>query len=399
MKRFLKNNLPLFLLALVLLTVCASATAEYRDITLGDKGKDVLAIKQRLHELGYMRSVGKSDAYQQGTADQVAAFMARYGIYETDATVQVQELLFAEDARPAAAPIVYSDQLLIAPVPLDSLPATDPDGTLTDKSAEPFIHKDEENGLWYWIGPNLSVEIKRMNDRLTNLTWFETRVRVSGGNTMKTFFSDEKASGKVTQYPLTIAEDHDAVVAFSDDFFGWRRNAKKKEGILIKNGVVYSDSTLPEKNATQFPPLDVIALMPDGSLECFGAREHTAQEYLDMGVTQTYAFGPILVHDGELVTGWSFADSDAENPRSGIGCFGPNDYIIISVKGRNSESEGCSIPWVGHRMHELGVTEALNLDGGNSVMLIFDGEMINRSKKITNSSIRTTVSVLGFTAN
>lgn len=397
LKKAIRRVLKALLFAVLICSVvCASA--EYRDIKVGDKGSDVTALKNRLHELGYIRSAGNSDVYQKGTAEKITEFLSKYGIYGSDATAEVQELLFSEDARTADAPTVYSDQILIAPEPFTDLPATDPDGTLSDKSAEPFIHKDEDNGLWLYIGPALSVEIKRMNDRITDLTWFETRIRVSGDNTLKTFFSDDKASGKVTQYPLDIATKNNAVVAFSDDFFGWRRNAGKREGILIKNGTVYSDKTLPENKTSQFPPLDVIALMPDGSLKCFGAREHTAQEYLDMGVTQTLAFGPILIRDGELVTDWHFEDSDAENPRSAIGMYGPGDYLVISVRGRNSKSEGCSIPWVANRMHELGIKEALNLDGGNSVMLIFDGEMLNKSKKVSNSSIRTCVSMIGFTA-
>ena len=67
--------------------------------------------------------------------------------------------------------------------------------------------------------------------------------------------------------------------------------------MVIRNGQVFYDR-VPEANRHQFPNLDTLAMLEDGSWHVFHSDEHTAQEYLDMGVTNTFAFGPILVRDG-----------------------------------------------------------------------------------------------------
>ena len=46
--------------------------------------------------------------------------------------------------------------------------------------------------------------------------------------------------------------------------------------------------------------------------------------------------------------------------------------------------------WVAEKMKELGCTEALNLDGGNSVKLVFMGELVNSDRHYnqTNDNVR-----------
>ena len=52
------------------------------------------------------------------------------------------------------------------------------------------------------------------------------------------------------------------------------------------------------------------------------------------------------------------------------------------------------LKWMAEKMQELGVQEAFNLDGGNSLSLIFMGDIINRAPGNTNN--RPITSVLGF---
>ena len=47
------------------------------------------------------------------------------------------------------------------------------------------------------------------------------------------------------------------------------------------------------------------------------------------------------------------------------------------------------------KMYDLGCVEALNLDGGNTTCMIFNGDMINRVEGISTQSIRDVNSLIG----
>ena len=376
----------------LLLTSACPTLAEYRSLSAGDKGKDVMELKKRLFELGYFTKASYGEDYTKNTAEKIRRFASKYGLDTDIATPELQELLYAEDARPESY-VPMSGPASAGPEVTPELPELAPDGTLADKTAAPFLYKNGDAGLWLYISGTLSVEIKRFDNRIDNLIWLETRVRLSGGNRIRTIFSDEKKTAKRFDKPLRIVAAHNPVLAFSDDFFGYRRSSKDVEGIIIREGTVYSDTT---RSNRKFPPLDIIAAMPDGSLQAFLSDEHTAQEYLDMGVLNTWAFGPILVKNGAPTGDLPAQATNAREPRQGIGMFAPNDYLFLTVLGRRKDSDGATIQWMANRFAGAGVQEALNLDGGNSVMLVFDGEMLNKVKNISATSIRDMVSMIAF---
>lgn len=394
MKRPFTRCLCVLLLLCVLFPATpVPARAEYRALTVGDKGQDVVALKKRLYELGYFNSKSFGDTFTKDTAGKIRRFISKYGEDGDVATPEVQERLYAEDARPASY-VPMTGPASVGPTARPELPELAEDGTLKDKSAAPFLYKNPDAGLWLYISGTLSVEIKRFDNRVDNLVWLETRVRLSGGNRIRTIFSDEQMTGKRFNKPLTIVKKHEGVIlAFSDDYFGWRKDAKDVEGIVVREGRVYSNVT---RTNRKFPPLDVMAALPDGSLRTYLPDAHTAQEYLDMGVENTWAFGPILVQNGEAFRPEEL-DAEACEPRQGMGMLAPNDYLFLTVLGRRQDSDGCSLQWMQNRFLGLGVREAINLDGGNSAMLVFDGEMLNKVKNISADSVRDMVSMIAFT--
>ena len=84
-------------------------------------------------------------------------------------------------------------------------------------------------------------------------------------------------------------------------------------------------------------------------------------------------------------------------PRQGMAMYSPNDYLFLTVLGRRKDSDGCTLQWLQNRFLGLGVQEAINLDGGNSAMLVFDGEMLNKVKGIRSGALRGMVSMIAFT--
>ena len=75
----------------------------------------------------------------------------------------------------------------------------------------------------------------------------------------------------------------------------------------------------------------------------------------------------------------------------------PNHYLLLSVQGRRKDSEGTNLQRVAEIMQERGVTEALNLDGGNTMALVFRGRMLNKLATYKNKKfVRTVTSMIGI---
>ena len=76
----------------------------------------------------------------------------------------------------------------------------------------------------------------------------------------------------------------------------------------------------------------------------------------------------------------------------------------MTVEGRHSASKGTGLAWLAMRMQELGVQEAVNLDGGNTTALVFRGELLNKigtydGKTITLRGVRSVSSIMGIGRN
>ena len=79
-------------------------------------------------------------------------------------------------------------------------------------------------------------------------------------------------------------------------------------------------------------------------------------------------------------------------PRCAIGMIEPYHYVIVTVKGRSDDSKGAYLNWLAERMLYLGCREAINLDGGGTVSLIFNGKMLNKTTK----NLRSVTSLITF---
>ena len=192
--------------------------------------------------------------------------------------------------------------------------------------------------------------------------------------------------------PRKIARDNRVVLGFTDDFFGYRVRNKMSPGIIVRNRQILSEKTK-KPTSSGFPKLETLVSFADGSMKCFNAQDHTAQEYIDMGAVDVLAFGPILVsggQPGEHVTDNSYYHY--REPRCALGMVEPGHYVILTVKGRCKDSKGAYLSWLAQRMISLGVQEALNLDGGGTVQLVFMGELL----PTTGNGGRNMTSLLGF---
>ena len=273
------------------------------------------------------------------------------------------------------------------------LPQRDAEGYLP-AGAAPFVYADRDDGQWIYLSDTLQIEIAKYYQSANKIEWFEAHVTMREGEKPYSILS--KRNGRTFQAPPELAQEHGAVLAITDDFFGYRVNNKKTVGIVVRDGKIISDRTRPH-NRINLQPMEVLALFEDGGMRTFNSDVHTAQEYLDMGVTDTWAFGPVLVQGG-LVPRYYYSKEyhSYREPRLVVGMVEKGKYVAMLVTGRREDSRGAYFKWLAEKMQALGCTEAINLDGGNTVAMVFMGDMINRSKTVKSRSVRKVSGLIAF---
>ena len=170
-------------------------------------------------------------------------------------------------------------------------------------------------------------------------------------------------------------------------------------GIVIRDGKIISDKTSPYPRF-RFPTLDTLALEPGGVMGVYRSDELTAQQYLDMGVKDVFAFGPILVRDGKSnPDALEFTYGQSKQPRCAIGMIEPGHYFAILAEARlKKESVGVSVPELMQMMLDNGCQTALNLDGGQTAVMLFMGKRITRIGSYAGGKTipRSTTEIIGI---
>ena len=280
------------------------------------------------------------------------------------------------------------------PVPMPETPLRDAEGFLAGDGE--FIHEDDEGGLWIYLNQNLQVEIRRQQDDRLPLVWFETDIRTRGEERFRTVMTDPEHPGKRNRYPFDIAREAGFVLGFSDDFYAERMSKKQTVGIIIREGKIISSKTN-RKSSSHLPNLDMMIQYPDGTLEVCECTEYTAEELIEKGAVNVFSFGPILIRDGEIDEKMYGSHYRSIEPRHALGMIEPGHYFLLSVQGRRKDSKGTMLQRVAEMMKEHGVTQALNLDGGNTMALMFRGRMLNKEAVYQNRQfVRSVTSLIGI---
>ena len=187
----------------------------------------------------------------------------------------------------------------------------------------------------------------------------------------------------VTQKTSEMAAAHNAILAVNGDYYGASR-----QGYVIKNGVIYRDT------ARKDTSYDDLVIYSDGSFGIVNESEVTAQQLLDSGVVNLFAFGPALVQNGQIAVSQNqeVGRAMANNPRTAIGIVDDLHYIIVVSDGRTNQSQGLSLYQLAQVMQQYGCVTAYNLDGGGSSTRVFNGEVVNNPTTNGNRISERTVS-------
>ena len=392
-----RREFPLtrFLLLLLLcLCLTASALCEGSQVLReGDKGPEVLAMKQRLQELRYIQSGSLTKKFTAKTTASLQSFQQINGLPQTGVLDEATRvLLFSEAALPLPRPTL-PPLATPAPTPEIAWPVLTEEGFLTEPGE--FVVEMDEEGIWICVSDTLRIEIYRRRDASVPLEWFETEIWTRGGEAFETVSTDPAHPGKKFRYPADIAKDEGFVLGFSDDFYATRMANKATVGIIIRSGEILSADTY-RTRGHHLPNLDMMAQFPDGRLQVYGCAELSADELLAMGAVNVFSFGPILLRDGEI-NDQLYTWYRSVEPRHALGMIAPNHYFLLSVQGRVKASKGTMLQRVAEMMKAKGVTDALNLDGGNTMALVFRGRMLNKLANFHNKRfVRSVTSLIGI---
>jgi len=168
-------------------------------------------------------------------------------------------------------------------------------------------------------------------------------------------------------HTLDMSREAGALVSVSGDHF----YAHLQSGVFaIRNGQLYAE----EPNKKQ----DACVLYYDGAMETYKPDEIDLDAIYARDPYQVWYFGPGLLDDeGNALT--EFKSTVAgENPRSAIGYFEPGHYCFVMVEGRKNNSVGVTLVQLAQIFEELGCKSAYNLDGGQTAVMTWNGELKSR---------------------
>lgn len=227
-----------------------------------------------------------------------------------------------------------------------------------------------------------NIQISLETFRKYDTTIYVADITLSSADYLKTALAQNTFGTNITEKTSELAEEKNAIFAINGDYYG--ANSK---GYVIKNGVLYRNTI---RDNSDYGDLVVYQ---DGTFGIIDETQISADQLLQDGVTNLFAFGPTLIKDSTIAVSEheEVGRAMSSNPRTAIGIVDSLHYIVLVSDGRTSESEGLSLYEVADIMQEYGCSTAYNLDGGGSSTMYFNGQIINNpttnGRKISERSV------------
>lgn len=229
--------------------------------------------------------------------------------------------------------------------------------------------------------PTLHVVIEE--NRVDGCDYWVARIKIQDASQLRTMSAggfDTSMSMKGT----ALAKRVNAVLAIDGDYYCYTGT-----GYILRQGEVYLDLLTGER--------DVLLIDEDGDFHV--VHKPNAGEVSDTvngkKVINAFYFGPILVENGEVpevVDGPNMAATERRQ-RMCLAQTGPLEYMVVCCEAPARGSSGMTLRQFAELVATLDVDIAYNLDGGDSTMLIFDGEKLN---DVTSTSTRSICDIIYF---
>jgi len=118
-------------------------------------------------------------------------------------------------------------------------------------------------------------------------------------------------------------------------------------------------------------------------MESYYQDQFDWQTIKDRGGYQAWNFGPKLLESGQPLDNFNVEGNLRDrHPRSAIGYYAPGHYCLVVVDGRQAGySVGMSLSELSIMFANLGCVDAYNFDGGQTAVMVFQGNIVNQPYK------------------
>lgn len=196
-------------------------------------------------------------------------------------------------------------------------------------------------------------------------------VLVIGKDPSRLKLAPSKYLGSYGQHAGDIARDHGGLVAMTASGFGdvTTEEGRVVGGVNMSGAAMHSGSAFGE----HFPwGYKRIELREDNRLYITDAHTNFSPD-----CTDACEFTPALIVDGEIVVDGSTLYS-ALNPRCVLGQGTDEAVMLLTIEGRLIDSLGTDAPTCAEILAGYDCYQAMNVDGGTSAILWYEGEYITR---------------------
>ena len=218
------------------------------------------------------------------------------------------------------------------------------------------------------IGPNHSNEIKIYN--IDGGSFKGKLAEISDPTSVYVGYSSQMPqSGETTS---SIARREKAVLAINAGGFmdqEWTGTGGAPMGFIFHDGKLVFNQFKSEKTKQD------TAVFTDKGMLIVG--KHSVEQLKKLGAKEGVSFGPPLIVNGKpTITrgdgGWGIA------PRTAIGQREDGTVLFLVIDGRNFGSLGATLREVQDILMQFKAVNAVNLDGGSSTTMYFNGKLLNK---------------------
>ena len=310
----------------------------------------------------------------------------RVDAYVVNSAADLLNSLRADESAAAPAPVVR--RIYTIPEDVVTPPAPDPAAYgVTDDPAVIQAVVDEAAALlegqelvwspdielapgshlaWYYDESILAIAWK---EAIGSTICSFIEVKIADGSQLRRALAGGSYSSSVASYATEMARSANAVVAINGDFYTFR-----VYGITVYQRQIYRNAPAYVDTA-YFTASGDMLFSRRGELAGEGEAERFVE---DNDVVFSAAFGPILVENGELQDlrgGYAIGDFNIPRSRSVIAQTDPLHYLLLNL---NWGAGAATMPEVAQIIYDKGVVSAYNLDGGQTAVLVMNGETFNR---------------------
>ena len=287
-------------------------------------------------------------------------------------------------ATPTPVPVLKEESVslqLTTPVPeATATPAPTPTATPTPTPVpegligyryKVFAEGEEQLTEELYKSQNISITVRHASDNENFDNYIEYHVAdiyVQDVTVLRAGCAGDSFNSRIVDTVDTMAEKYGAVLAVSGDYYA------ENPGVIVRNGIVYSDSS---ESVTK---RDCCVLYKDGSVKTFRRKEYTVADILAGDPWHTFNFGPALLDENGKAVEDLYLGKNANgiNPRCIFGYYEPGHYALVVIDGRDLHgSRGLDLEDLSRFAQRMGFRAAYNLDGGNSAVMCWRGEIYN----------------------